>query len=210
LGFPSVYLHGVFHPEARDAVVQSATTGVGRCRRGARRGALELRLRPPAPAERAEAAEPARRSPRNELPAVDRPNEATVARLFAHGGLSHARRDGDGVFRDEIRVPKHQYIWQPAIIVMERGGELELDIANEDEAFHIAFLPSNDNRRVVELPVHERGKARVRLDQPGLYWFGCPVSNHAGRGMLGLVIVKGEVPPEARLDRPPMPRPRSD
>jgi PQQ system protein len=144
----------------------------------------------------------------NELPAVDDPNEAIVARLFAHGGLSHAKLGSDGVFRDEIRVPKHEYIWRPAIIVMERGGELELDIANEDEAFHIAFLPSNDNRRVVELPVKERGKARIRLDQPGLYWFGCPVANHAGRGMLGLVLVRGDVPPEARLDRPKMPRPR--
>lgn len=144
----------------------------------------------------------------NELPEIDDPNEAIVARLFAHGGLSHAARGTDGVFRDEIRVPKHEYIWRPAIIVMERGGDLELDIANEDEAFHMAFLPSNGDRRVVELPVKQRGKARIRLDQPGLYWFGCPVSNHAGRGMLGLVVVKGEVPPEARLDRPKMARPR--
>jgi hypothetical protein len=33
---------------------------------------------------------------------------------------------------------------------------------------------------------------RVTLNQPGLYWFGCPISNHAGRGMLGLIMVKGE------------------
>lgn len=144
----------------------------------------------------------------NELPEVDDPNEAMVARLFAHGGLSHATLGDDGIFRDEIRVPKHEYIWRPAIIVMERGGKLELDIANQDEAFHIAFLPSNGNRQVVELPMHERGRARIKLDQPGLYWFGCPVANHAGRGMLGLVIVKGDVPEDARLDRPRMPRPR--
>jgi PQQ system protein len=144
----------------------------------------------------------------NELPEVDRPNEAIVARLFAHGGLSHATLGADGVFHDQIRVPKHQYIWQPAIIVMARGGELELDIANEDEAFHIAFLPSNGDRQAVELPVRRRGTARLRLDQPGLYWFGCPVSNHAGRGMLGLVLVRGDVPAEARLDRPRMPRPK--
>jgi len=47
----------------------------------------------------------------------------------------------------------------------------------------------------------------VRLDQPGLYWFGCPVSNHAGRGMLGLVMVKGETDPAARLERPRQVRP---
>ena len=146
----------------------------------------------------------------NELPTVDDPNEAIVGRLFAHGGLSHARLGGDGVFRDEVRVPRHEYIWRPAIIVMERGGELELDFANEDDAFHIALMPSNGNRRLVELPVRQRGRVRVRLDQPGYYWFGCPVSNHAGRGMLGLVLVKGEVPAEAKLDRPKMPRPRGD
>ncbi len=143
----------------------------------------------------------------NELPEVDHPNEALVARLFVHGGLSHAALGDDGVFRDEIRVPKHEYIWTPAIIVMQQGGELELDIANEDETLHIAYLPSDANRRVLELPAEQRGKVRVRLDQPGLYWFGCPVSNHAGRGMLGLVVVKGDVPPEARLDRPAMARP---
>jgi PQQ system protein len=143
----------------------------------------------------------------NELPELDDPNEAIIARLFAHGGLSHAKVGGDGIFRDEISVPKHEYIWKPAIIVMRHGGELEIDFANEDEVSHIAFMPSNANRRVLELPVKERGTVRVRLDAPGLYWFGCPVSNHAGRGMLGLVIVKGEVPAEAKLDRPRMRRP---
>jgi PQQ system protein len=48
---------------------------------------------------------------------------------------------------------------------------------------------------------------RVTLNQPGLYWFGCPISNHAGRGMLGLIMVKGETPEEAKLDRPKQPRP---
>lgn len=143
----------------------------------------------------------------NEFPEVDDPNEAMVARLFAHGGLAHAEEGSDGVFRSQIVVPKHEYIWEPAIIVMERGGELELEFANADQTTHIAFLPSNGERVVLELPVGTAGRARLKLDQPGLYWFGCPVSNHAGRGMLGLVIVKGEVPEDARLDRPRQVRP---
>ena len=143
----------------------------------------------------------------NELPAVDDPNKAIIARLFAHGGLDHAKEGADGVFRARVRVPKHEYIWQPAIIVMERGGSLELDFANEDQTFHMAFLPSNGERVVLELPVQKAGRARITLDQPGLYWFGCPVSNHAGRGMLGLVIVKGEVAADAKLDRPAQERP---
>jgi PQQ system protein len=143
----------------------------------------------------------------NELPAVDDPNEAIVARLFAHGGLSHADVGDDGVMRDEIRVPENELIWEPAIIVMPRAGELELEFANEDQVFHIAFLPSVGAQQVLELPVHTAGRARVRLDEPGLYWFGCPVGNHAGRGMLGLILVRGEVPAEARLDRPEQRRP---
>ena len=143
----------------------------------------------------------------NFLPEVDDPNEAIIARLFAHGGLSHAKRGKDGVFRDKIVVPEHEFIWEPAIIVMPRAGELELEFHNADQAFHIAFMPSDGSRQVLELPVHKAGRVRVRLSQPGLYWFGCPVSNHAGRGMLGLILVRGGVPAEAKLDRPEQPRP---
>lgn len=144
----------------------------------------------------------------NELPDVDNQNEEIIGRLFAHGGLSHARRGADGVYRDDVRVPSGEYIWKPAIIVMERGGELELDFYNEDDfSYHAVLMPNVGNRHALMLPIHTRGKTRVRLDQPGLYWFGCPVANHAGRGMRGRVLVGGEVPPEARLDRPRQKRP---
>jgi PQQ system protein len=143
----------------------------------------------------------------NELPEVDHPNEAIVARLFVHGGLSHATRGADGVYRDRIYVPADQYIFYPSIIAMDAGGELELEVSNDDVVTHAVFMPDNRAREVVMLPVQQAGRLRVRLDQPGLYWFGCPISNHAGRGMLGLVIVKGDVPAQARLDRPPQKRP---
>ncbi|HLL48508.1 MAG TPA: MSMEG_3727 family PQQ-associated protein [Longimicrobiaceae bacterium] len=144
----------------------------------------------------------------NELPRVDDPNEEIVARLFAHGGLDHAKVGGDGVMRATVRVPPGEYIWYPAIVVMPRGGELELDFYNEDpHSYHAAFLPNVGNRHALFLPIGTRGRARIRLDQPGLYWFGCPVANHAGRGMLGLIMVSGEVPAEAKLDRPRQKRP---
>lgn len=143
----------------------------------------------------------------NTLPAVDDPNQAIVGRLFAHGGLSHAEEGSDGVFRDVITVPENQFIWRPAIIRMPRGGELELEFHNADQNLHMAFMPSNPERQILHLPMETGGRVRIRLDQPGLYWFGCPVSNHAGRGMLGLIIVGGEVPEEAKLDRPRQRRP---
>jgi hypothetical protein len=47
----------------------------------------------------------------NELARVDNPNEDIVGRLFAHGGLEHAKRGKDGVMRAKIRVPPNQFIW---------------------------------------------------------------------------------------------------
>ena len=146
----------------------------------------------------------------NELPRVDNVNEALIGGLFARGGLGHAKLGDDGVMRASVRIPAGEYLWQPAIIVMPRGGELELDIYNEDPySYHAAVLPSSGERHAMVLPVNSRGKARIRLDQPGYYWFGCPVANHAPRGMLGFIFVYGDTPPQARLDRPPQPRPRN-
>jgi PQQ system protein len=143
----------------------------------------------------------------NELPEVDEPNKEIVARLFPHGGLEHATIGGDGVMHAEVRVPPDQLIWEPSIIVMPHSGDLEIEFQNADHNFHMAFLPSTGARQVVELPVHQGGRGRIHLDEPGLYWFGCPVANHAGRGMLGLVIVRGELPASAKLDRPRQRRP---
>jgi len=143
----------------------------------------------------------------NELPDVDQPNKAIVARLFVHGGLTRATVGPDGLMRSEIAVPLDEMIWKPAIIVMPQGGTLQLDIDNNDDAHHMAFMPSDGERQLLDLPPKTRGRVMVHLSQPGLYWFGCPVADHAGRGMLGLVMVKGEVPESARLDRPPQPRP---
>lgn len=147
----------------------------------------------------------------NYLPKVDRPNEAMIAKMFALGGLSHAEPDEDGVMRDDVRVPSGQFMWTPTIIVMPQAGELELTFTNEDDySHHAAYLPSNGDRQYLHLPMHSSGTARLNLDAPGYYWFGCPVANHEGRGMLGLIIVEGDVPLDARLDRPPQPQPAED
>jgi PQQ system protein len=143
----------------------------------------------------------------NELPNLDEPNEALVGRLFATGGASRVSVGEDGIMRDRIRVPKDEYLWYPAIIIMPRGGTLELDVTNEDHRVHAVNIQSNGARQLLRLPAATRGVVRIQLDTPGMYWFGCPVENHGTRGMLGFVFVKGEVPPEARIDRPRQPQP---
>ena len=67
------------------------------------------------------------------LPEVDKPNQGIIGRLFAHGGLSHARVGPDGIMRDRVRVRLRGGVWEPAIIVLPRPGTLELEVANEDE-----------------------------------------------------------------------------
>ena len=143
----------------------------------------------------------------NELPATDQVNEEMIGRLFAHGGAADATVGDDGVMHAAVRVPLDRYLWEPAIIIMPKGGEIEIEFSNDDRQVHMAFLPSNGGRELLNIPVHERGRARLRLDQPGYYFFGCPVMNHAGRGMLGFIIVRGDTPASARLDRPAQRRP---
>ncbi|MGH7636644.1 MAG: MSMEG_3727 family PQQ-associated protein [Gemmatimonadaceae bacterium] len=143
----------------------------------------------------------------NELPATDEVNEGMIGRLFAHGGAADAKIGDDGVMRVSVRTPHDEYLWEPAVIIMPRGGELEIEFSNDDRQVHAAFLPSNGGRQLLQLPSHERGRARLRLDEPGYYFFGCPIMNHAGRGMLGFIIVKGAVEADARLDRPEQVRP---
>jgi PQQ system protein len=146
----------------------------------------------------------------NHLPQVDRPNEALVARVYATGGLTHAKVGEDGVMRDEIWARPDQLIWTPAIIVMPTGGDIVLTVHNPGEAKHAALMPSNGGQQLLLLPPHTSGKVRLTLDEPGFYWFGCPVANHFGRNMFGFIFVEGYVPEEARLDRPPQPQPEGD
>jgi PQQ system protein len=142
----------------------------------------------------------------NELPNLDEPNEAIIGRLYATGGAMRATVGSDGIMRTRMRIKKDEMLFYPSILILPRGGTYEIDLTNEDQQDHGIYLASNGERQVTMVPAGTRGVIRATLDQPGLYWFGCPVSNHAGRGMLGFIFVKGEVPPEARLDRPRQPQ----
>ena len=143
----------------------------------------------------------------NEFPNVDRQNKAIIAKMFALGGLVHAQSDGNNGFKAKVTVEPNQFIWKPAIITMDRPGDIDVEFSNPDQTLHMAYLPSNGDRQLLELQPGTAGHARLTLDQPGMYFFGCPVANHAGRGMMGFILVKGDTPAEARLDRPKQPRP---
>jgi PQQ system protein len=142
-----------------------------------------------------------------ELPDFYGQNKATLGRLVLQGGFGYAEEGPDGRMRAQVRIPPDELVWEPAIVVMPHGGDLEIELVNDDANTHCALLPSNGDSRWMWLPVYSRGSTVLNLDGPGYYWFGSNLGNDEGRGLVGVIAVLGDVPEEARLDRPEQPRP---
>ena len=138
---------------------------------------------------------------------LDKQNRATIGRLLTHGGgLGHAEEGADGVMRATIRIPEDELIYEPSILVVPHGGDIELEFFNDDTNTHCALLPSNNDYQWLWLPNFSRGTASINLDGPGYYWYSSNVGNDEGKGLFGAIVVLGDVPQEARLDRPAQPR----
>jgi PQQ system protein len=127
--------------------------------------------------------------------------------LPAGGRLGYAEEGPDGRLRARVRIPLDELVWEPAVIVMPRAGDLELELVNDDQNTHCALLPSNGDNQFIWLPNHSRGTASLNLDGPGRYWFSSVIGNDEGKGLVGSIVVLGDAPPEARLDRPAQPQP---
>jgi PQQ system protein len=142
-----------------------------------------------------------------ELAGLAKQNGAALGRLLANGNIGRAEERPDGRMRARIRIPPDELVWDPAVLVMPHGGEIELELINDDMNTHCALMPSNGDSQFIWLVNHSRGTATLNLDGPGYYWYGSPTGNDEGRGLTGAIVVMGDAPPEARLDRPPQPRP---
>jgi PQQ system protein len=134
-------------------------------------------------------------------------NTAALGRVLGTGNIERASERPDGRMEATIRIRPDEIGWDPAILVMPHGGDIELELINDDLNTHCALLPSNGDRKFIWLVNHSRGRATLNLDGPGYYWFSSPTGNDEGRGLTGAIVVMGDVPPEARLDRPDQPRP---
>jgi PQQ system protein len=140
-------------------------------------------------------------------PGLDRQIGAVLGRLLAQGGrLGYAEEGSDGRMRARVRIPPDEFVWDPSILVMPRAGDLELELVNDDQNTHCALLPSNGDQQFLWLPNLSRGTASLNLDGPGCYWFGSIIGNDEGQGLIAAIVVLGDIPPEARLDRPAQPR----
>src|SRR3982074_467637 len=92
---------------------------------------------------------------------LDKQNQATLGRLLATGDLRYAEEGADGRMRARIRIPLDELIWDPSILVMPHGGDLEIELVNDDANTHCALLPSNGDSQWIWLPVFSRGSATI-------------------------------------------------
>lgn len=143
----------------------------------------------------------------SEVPGLDKQNGATLGRVLGRGTIGQAEDGPGGRMRARLRIPPDELVWDPSILVMPHGGTLDVEIVNDDQNTHCCLLPSNGDRQFIWLPNSSRGTATIDLDGPGYYWFSSPIGNDEGRGLTGAIVVLGDTPPEARLDRPEQPRP---
>lgn len=142
----------------------------------------------------------------NEL-GLNEQNQAALGQVLGTGNIGRATENDDGRMEATIRINPDELCWDPSILVMPHGGDIDLELINDDLNTHCALLPSNGDRKFIWLVNHSKGRATLNLDGPGYYWFSSPSGNDEGRGLTGAIVVMGEVPPEARLDRPDQPRP---
>jgi PQQ system protein len=138
---------------------------------------------------------------------LDVQNKAALGKVLGTGNIGQAKENSDGRMSATIRINPDELCFDPQILVMPHGGDIELELINDDLNTHCALLPSNGDRKFIWLVNHSRGRATLNLDGPGYYWYSSPTGNDEGRGLTGVIVVLGDVPPEARLDRPNQPRP---
>lgn len=134
-------------------------------------------------------------------------NKSTIGSVLGTGSIAEATERDDGTMEATVRIREDAMAWEPAVLVMPHAGTLELTLINDDTNTHACLLPSNGDKQFIGLLNHSQGKATLELDGPGYYWYGSPAGNDEGRGLTAAIVVGGDVPSEAKLDRPPQPRP---
>lgn len=138
---------------------------------------------------------------------LDGQNKATIGRVLSTGSIGEATERADGTMEATIRIGEDEMAWEPSILVLPHGGTCEITVINDDRNTHACLLPSNGDKKFLGLLNHSKGRATIELDGPGYYWYGSPAGNDEGRGLTAAIVVSGDVPPEAKLDRPAQPRP---
>jgi PQQ system protein len=138
---------------------------------------------------------------------LSKQNTTGLGKLLGSGTVGHAEEQADGSMTASVRIPEDELCYEPGTIILPHGGKLVLTIANDDKNTHCAVFPSNGDPKIIWLVNHSKGTATLYLDGPGTYYYGSTTGNDEGRGLTGAIVIGGEVPDDAKEDRPPQPRP---
>jgi PQQ system protein len=141
------------------------------------------------------------------VPGLDKQNGAALGRILGRGRVGTAEEGPDGKMRATVRILEDELVFDPGVLVLPHAGEVEIEFFNDDKNTHCAVLPCNGDYKFIWLVNHSRGTANLELDGPGYYWYGSRTGNDEGRGLTAAIVVQGDAPPEAKLDRPPQPQP---
>src|SRR5690625_6606504 len=82
---------------------------------------------------------------------LDGQNRTPLGRLLGTGSSGYAEKGADGKLRGTVQIPVDELCWEPAILILPHGGELELTLINHDKNTHCAVLPSNGDDQFIWL-----------------------------------------------------------
>jgi PQQ system protein len=141
------------------------------------------------------------------VPGLDKQNGATLGRILGRGRVGKAEEGSGGKMTATVRIPEDELVFDPGVLVLPHAGVVEITFINDDKNTHCAVLPCNGDYKFIWLVNSSKGTATLELDGPGYYWYGSRTGNDEGRGLTGAIVVQGDAPDEAKLDRPPQPQP---
>ena len=100
------------------------------------------------------------RSAASAISAWIRRTRRTIGRLLATGKIGHADEGPDGRMTATIRIPPDELVLEPSVLVLPHGGDLELELINDDQNTHCALLPSNGDSQFIWLVNHSGARPR--------------------------------------------------
>ena len=63
---------------------------------------------------------------------LDTQNKASIGRVLGTGKIEQAKEGPDGRMSATIRIQPDQLVFEPSVLVLPHGGDLDLELINDD------------------------------------------------------------------------------
>ena len=109
-------------------------------------------------------------------------NKASLGHVLGTGRIGQATETADGRMEATIRIRPDEISWDPGILVMPHGGDLHLEIINDDLNTHCALLPNNGDRKFICVGQPFARASGPQPGRPGLLLVQLAHRQRRGRG----------------------------